>query len=243
MMAQESPGSDARTANNALIPVPKLEDDAYDWYARHEAVLKAGKAITPEIVLIGDSITHFWGGEPKDANPIVRGGEEWEALFGKYRTLNLGFGWDRTQNVLWRLDNGEFDGLKPKAVILNIGTNNFSQTENARASTPEETAAAVQEICRRIHEKAPEAQIILMAVFPRGEKPDNPHRQKINALNSLLKPLGEGKGIFFLDIEPQLVNADGTISKEILSDFCHPAPKGYKIWAEALKNTFKELGL
>src|ERR1700744_3663559 len=110
--------------NTALIPVPKLEEDCYDWYQRHEAVLALRKTLQPEIVLIGDSITHFWAGPPTGLEP--RGPESWRQTFGDRPVLNLGFGWDRTQNMLWRLENGEFEGLQPKLVIILAGTNNTS---------------------------------------------------------------------------------------------------------------------
>lgn len=105
--------------NTALVPVPKLEIDSYDWWLRHADVLSIKDSINPEIVLIGNSITHFWGGLPqlKYNDGRLRqpnGPNAWESVFGKYRVLNLGFGWDRTQNVLWRLENGEMDGLHPR---------------------------------------------------------------------------------------------------------------------------------
>ncbi len=223
----------AADANTAVVPVPKLENDCYDWYARHADELKTGPAVNPEVVLIGDSITHFWGGEPKSVNP--RGPKAWASVFGGRRVLNLGFGWDRTQNVLWRLDHGEFDGLHPRVVILNIGTNNTSGTSNARQNTPAETAEGVRAVCDRVRAKAPNAKIILMAVFPREEKPDHPRRAQIAEINRRLAELGKTPGITFLDIGPKMLSPDGTISREIMSDFCHPTEKGYQIWADALK--------
>src|SRR4030095_625070 len=105
-----------------------------DWWQRHDAVLKM-RETNPEIVLIGDSITHLWGGEPVTPGRKPNGGESFASTFSDRKVLNMGFGWDRTQNVLWRLDNGEFDGLHPKWVILNIGTNNFADTKKAPANT------------------------------------------------------------------------------------------------------------
>jgi len=119
--------------NTAVVPVPRLEDDCYNWWTRHAEALAAGPRLDPEVVLIGDSITHFWAGEPRAPNRL-NGPRAWAETFGSRRVLNLGFGWDRTQNALWRLDHGEFDGLHPKLVIVNLGTNNFSATPNARAN-------------------------------------------------------------------------------------------------------------
>lgn len=224
--------------NTALVPVPKLERDSYDWYARHADVLKIKDEINPEIVMIGDSITHFWAGLPK--GPTQRGPQAWEDLFGPRRVLNLGYGWDRTQNVLWRLDHGEFDGLHPRCVVINIGTNNFSTTANARANTPAQVAEAIRAICLRIRAKSPESKIILMGVLPRGAKPTDPFRAKIGELNRLLPELGKTPGITFLDIGPKFLQPDGQLPRTLMSDFCHPTEQGYAIWAAALKPLLEE---
>jgi len=226
--------------NNAIVPVPKLENDFYDWNKRHAEVLKIKDAINPEIVLIGDSITHLWGGEPNE--PRKNGAKAWQETFGTRKVLNLGFGWDRTQNVLWRLENGEFDGLKPKYVVIHIGTNNFSGTKNARESTPAEVAVAIAEICSRVKAKSPDSKILLMAVFPRGAKPTDGYRPKIAALNKLLEEFvkGPGKGITLIDIGLKMLEADGSISREMMGDGVHPGEKGYAIWGAAVMAAMKE---
>lgn len=220
------------SSNTALVPVPKLENDSYDWYARHADVLRIQESINPEVVLIGDSITHFWGGEPKAAQ--ANGPASWQATFGGYRTLNLGFGWDRIQNVLWRLDHGELLGVRPRVVVLHIGTNNTSDTPNARRNTPEEIADGIRAIIRRVRARTPEARIVLMAVFPREQKPDHPRRDHIAGINRLLAEFGQVPGITVLDLGPRMVQPDGTLPAEIMGDFCHPTEKGYRIWGEAL---------
>lgn len=119
-------------SNTAIVPVSKLENDSYNWWDRHTEVLRIKDSINPEIILIGNSITHLGGGEPRlkysdgrARNP--NGPNSWASAFGNYRVLNIGFGWDRTQNVLWRFDHGELDGLHPRTVIILIGTNNTSK--------------------------------------------------------------------------------------------------------------------
>jgi lysophospholipase L1-like esterase len=220
--------------NTALVPVPKLEEDSYDWYERHEQVLNRQASIDPEVVLIGDSITHFWGGEPKSA--VVHGkGEAWRSVFAPYRVLNLGFGWDRTQNVLWRLDHGELSGLSPKVVVILIGTNNTSETENARANDADEIAEGLKAICNRVEAKVPKAKIVVMAVFPREQEPDHPRRALIARINARYAKLAEERGYTFVDIGPQLLEADGTLSAETAPDYCHLTEKGYRHWAEALR--------
>lgn len=229
---------DPPVENTALIPVPKLENDCYDWYARHADVLRIKDETNPEVVMIGDSITHFWAGPPQAK--IQRGREAWKELFGDRRVLNLGFGWDRTQNVLWRFEHGEFDGLHPRCVVLNIGTNNFSSTPNAKANTPVEVAAAIRAICIRIRSKSPDSRIVLMGVFPRGAKPTDPFRAKIAELNRILAEFGEVPGITFLDIGGQFLLPNGEIPRNLMSDFCHPAEQGYALWAAALKPLLQE---
>ena len=141
-----------KPSNTAIVPTSKLEKDGYDWWVRHHDVLAVKDSLNPEIILIGNSITHFWGGNypplknvdgaPREANGPI----SWEATFGNHRVLNLGFGWDRTQNVLWRLDNGEIDGLNPKLVVIHIGTNNTSETKNARSNSSSEIVEGIESL-------------------------------------------------------------------------------------------------
>ena len=228
-------------ANSAIIPVTKLENDSYDWWVRHADVLGIKDSINPEIVLIGNSITHFWGGDPKlkyaDGRPRKPNGPKaWESVFAPYRVLNLGFGWDRTQNVLWRLDHGELDGLHPRKVIIEIGTNNTSQTNNARMNTASEIVEGIRAICMRVRSKLPGAGIILMAVFPREQSPTHPRRILINEINRQLEVFAKGNQIEFVNIGPKMLAPDGTLPKEIAGDFCHPTEKGYQIWADAIRD-------
>ena len=232
-------------ANSAIVPASKLEEDSYNWWGRHNEILQIKDSINPEIVLIGNSITHFWGGEPlvrhADGSPrIPNGPKTWASLFGKYRVLNLGFGWDRTQNALWRLDHGELDGLYPGKVIIDIGTNNTSGTSNARINSAAEIVEGIREVCLRVRSKVPGAKIILMAVFPREQMPDNPRRILINEINRQLTLFAKAERITFIDIGPKILSPDGTISKEIMGDFCHPTEKGYQIWADGIRSLIAE---
>ncbi len=222
--------------NTAAIPTGKLEKDGYGWEERHAAIMKLKDELNPEIVMIGDSITHFWGGLPDGGKMGNRGFESWQRLFGKRSVLNLGFGWDRTQNVLKRIDLGELDGLKPKAIVIHIGTNNLAGTVNARASTPEEISAGIEAIIEKAQSKCPNAKIILMAIFPRGKTNAEPKRAILKDINTRLKA-GPAKksGVIFLDITDQWLSTDGSISKDIMPDSLHPNQKGYTIWADALQ--------
>lgn len=219
--------------NTALIPVPRLERDSYDWDQRHRDELAAKQSIDPQVVMIGDSITHFWAGPPQASH--VNGLRAWMELFGEMPVLNLGFGWDRTQNVLWRLRHGEFDGLHPRIVVLNIGTNNLTGTRNARANTPDEVVEGILAICDFAQAAAPEARLIVMGIFPRGFHPRSRLRAPIARVNELLASRLTGRPrTTFLDIGARFLKPDGTLSRRLMADGTHPTEAGYAIWARAL---------
>lgn len=221
-------------ANMAVVPRMKIEKDSYDWFARHEMILARQREIDPEIVFVGDSITHFWAGRDSV------GGEgslpRWKRLWGKYRTLNLGYGWDRTGNVLWRLDHGEMDGVDPKLVVLHIGGNNFSTTKNHVGNTPEQVVEGVLAVLDRIRAKAPRAKVVVMGVFPFGEKPESPHRIKAKAANAVLAAeVPKRPNTVFIDITDRQIGPDGIYPKSLANDFVHPTDAGYDIWFDALR--------
>ena len=156
--------------------------------------------------------------------------------------LALGFGGDRTENVLWRLQHGEIDGLAPKAVVLMIGTNN----SNGKDNTSDEIAEGIEAIVKEIHKRSPKTKVLLLAVFPRatGKDKDAQAAQtaKINAINDRIAKLDDGgKTVKYLDIGKKFLATDGSIPKEIMPDQLHLSPKGYRIWADAVAPTLKEL--
>ncbi|HMI01084.1 MAG TPA: GDSL-type esterase/lipase family protein [Pedobacter sp.] len=226
--------------NTAISPVAKLENDSYNWWDRHAEVLRIKDSVNPEIVLIGNSITHFWGGQPKLVNNngqprTPNGPKAWDSVFAKHRVLNLGFGWDRTQNALWRLDHGEIDGLHPRTIIVDIGTNNTSQTENARMNTASEIVEGIRAVCLRLRSKVPYAKIIIMAIFPREKDPQHPRRLLINEINRELAVFAKENHLTLSDVGPKMLNVDGTFLPGIMLDYTHPADKGYQIWADAIR--------
>lgn len=219
--------------NTALIPVGRIEQDSYDFYARHHAELELQKTAKPRVVLIGDSITHYWGGSPISSE--VNGATAWQKAFGSMTAMNLGFGWDRTQNVLWRLRQGEFEGMHPQWVVLMIGTNNLTGTENARANTPEEIVEGIAAILREVRARSPESRIILMAILPRGPKATDPLREPIRNTNRLLaQRFAADPSLTFLDIGKSFLAPDGSLPEAMMPDGTHPTDAGYAIWADAL---------
>ena len=224
--------------NTALVARPRIEADGYDWYARHDRILKEAKSLDPEILFVGDSITHFWNDSPdRTSFGGFATGRRWLDAWGKYRALNLGFGWDRTGNVLWRLKYGEADGINPKKIVLNIGGNNFTTTKYYRGNTPEEVEEGIFRIVDVLHDKFTKANIILMGVFPFGKGPNEWHRPKIAKLNAMLaKDSLKYPFVTFLDINDRFVDGNGVCKPELFNGgSVHPNTAGYKVWQSALE--------
>ncbi|MBI1335066.1 MAG: GDSL family lipase [Armatimonadetes bacterium] len=223
----------ARLANDAIVPVPRPDDW---WRKRHDAVIARVKQGNSDLVFIGDSITHAFGGDPQTGESFNnRGKDSWDKFFGKYHPVNLGFSGDRTQHVLWRLDNGEMDGVQPKVVVVMIGTNNIG------SNSPEQIAEGVSAILDwlRVHQR--QAKIVLHAIFPRSPNPDNWQRRKVDATNLLLEPIARQKHAIYLDIGAKFLDEYGVLHPTIMPDYLHPNADGYAIWAKALKPTLDRL--
>lgn len=191
------------------------------WLARHEAKLAevSENADAIDLVFIGDSITQ--GLERLESAKVVA------ATFPSMTVLNLGYNADKTENVLWRLRNGEIDGLAPKAVVLMIGTNNSGH----RSEPPESTVKGIGMIIEEIRAKMPNAKIALLSIFPRGDAPHS-QNQKINAL---LPALADGKTVFHFDLNDAFLDANAQVPPEVMPDKLHPSDKGNSLWMSALK--------
>jgi lysophospholipase L1-like esterase len=196
------------------------------WKGKHEAMLKRAKEGNVDLVFLGDSITEGWG------NNAV-----WQKHYGALNAVNFGIGGDTTQNVLWRITNGEIDGISPKAVVLLIGTNNFG----LNGDPVEGVAKGVTAVVQTLRKKLPKTKILLLAVFPRDEKPKTDGRNKIAKLNELLAKMEDKKNVRTLDLGPKFLQPDGSISKDIMPDFLHLSEKGYQIWAEGMDALLKEM--
>ena len=217
----------AALAENSAI-VPALRATPTNWVARHEGFLAEAKQGKCELVFIGDSITDGWRS---------RGREVWNKFYAARQALNLGIGGDRTQNVLWRIEHGELDGLKPKAVVLMIGTNNTGKEQDGspRNSTAE-VIEGVTAVVKAIREKLPQSRLLLLAIFPRGAV-DAPQRAQIKEINTAIAKLDDSKMIKYLDIGKVFLAEDGSIPKTIMPDLLHPNEAGYQRWAEAMEPT------
>jgi lysophospholipase L1-like esterase len=223
---------DYRTVS--VTPSPLNESWSLDWWMpRHKEKLaeiarrKAAGEPT-DLVFIGDSITHNW---EKNDKPL------WDGFWGKYHALNLGYGGDRTENVLWRLEHGEIDGIAPKVAVMMIGTNNTGHRHEA----PELIYAGIKRDIQEIRKHLPHTKILLLAIFPRGEKPDDDLRLNNEKVNALLPRLADGKHVFFLNFGKAFLAPDGTLSKTIFPDLLHPNGDGYKIWQREMQPTLDKL--
>lgn len=215
-----------KRGNPAVIPATQ-PGNGYNWMDRHNAILRVKAGLNPDLVLIGDSITHFFGGQPESYKKT--GETVLKTAFADHRVLNLGFGSDRTQQVLWRLDHGELEGLKPKWVVINIGTNNTSD-----GNTAEEILAGIQAVCERVKKQTPEAKIILMAILPRDNPATSPRRKLIDEVNRQLADYARNEKFTHLDIHTKFLDVNGAIPKSLMPDLCHPVEQGYQIWANSL---------
>lgn len=239
-LADDKPQSTTPAVENTAIhPAPACEKDFYDWNERHAAVRKTIAETPPDLVFIGDSITHLWGGRPQ---PNRSSGQKvWDEYYTKRNAANLGFGWDRTQQVLWRLENGEFDGITPKVAVVLIGTNNLT-AHNVRENTNEEIVAGIQAVCETIRKKSPPTKILLLGLLPRGKDPEGTHRQRIREINAALKKSLDGQtGVTFLDIGPSFLTETGEFRPGLAPDHLHLSEEGYRVWAEAMEPTLAQL--
>ena len=217
-------------AENPAEPFARSKDYPWmslaTWKGKHEAMLKRAKEGNVDLLFLGDSITEGWG------NNAV-----WQKHYGALNAVNFGIGGDTTQNVLWRITNGEIDGISPKVVVLLIGTNNFGLNGDPVDGVSKGVAAVVQ----TLRKKLPKAKVLLLAVFPRDEKPKTDGRNKIAKLNEQLAKLEDKKSVRYLDLGPKLLQPDGSISKDVMPDFLHLSEKGYLIWAESMDPLLKEM--
>jgi lysophospholipase L1-like esterase len=206
----------------------------------HESFLARGKAGPIGVLFLGDSITQGW------SHPSRK--HIWDAFYSQWQPANFGIGGDQTQHVIWRIENGELDGIKPKVVVLMLGTN------NSGAHTAAEIAAADKKIVQMIRAKIPDTKVLLLGIFPRGPR-KNPQgmitdnvaaeatkrMEVIRTVNAELAKLDDGKNIRYLDITAKFLGDDGKIPSIIMPDQLHPNAAGYQLWAEAMQPLLTEM--
>jgi lysophospholipase L1-like esterase len=199
--------------NPATFPVARNE-----WLDRFKTILDQTKAGNIDLLFDGDSITAGWLGHT----------DLWKTHFPGRKVATFGIGGDRTENVLWRLQNGEAAGLNPKLIVLLIGTNNIFLT-------PQQIFEGVAADVKQYRLTCPQSHLLLLGVFPREPLPSHPFRAKILALNKLLATLDDGKDVTFFDFGNQFLNPDGALPASLMPDYLHPNEAGYEIWIKAIQ--------
>lgn len=196
--------------------------DPYNWEDRHQAILKRHKTVKPEYVIIGDSITHYWGGDPVDPVFKPRGTNSWKNLFGASTVTNMGFGFDYVDNAFYRVREGELDRISPRIVILLIGTNNIGHRKDKASDCAANTKALVE----LIRKKCPASRILLLGILPRMEPALAP---VIEETNKLYAKIADGRLVVFANPGEILKETDSTFPrKEFMSDTVHLNAKGYE---------------
>lgn len=210
-------------AADASAPVEK-RDPTGRFQKMHESFLARGKAGPIGVLFLGDSITEGW---------MTKGPEIWKQYYTRYHPANFGIGGDTTQNVIWRIDHGELDGLHPRVMVLMLGTNNSS------TATGEQIAAADAKIIRLAQEKMPGVKVLLLAIFPRGERKGadgkidtgEARMAVIRDANARLQQLDNGTTLRYLDIGAIFLGPDGKVRTDLLPEHLHPNAQGYALWA------------
>jgi len=228
-------GKNVQRINTAIIPTPSIETrsvaagwgEGSSWLDQVKNINEIAGSKNSDLVFLGNSITQSCGSEER--NIWGPGKEYWNKYFGKYSPTNMGISGDRTQNVLWRIENGCLDNINPKILVIHIGTNNIPY------NTEKEIAKGIKAILEKISEKLSETKILLLGIFPRGEHKSHPWRIKINEVNQLISEYGDGTKIIYLDISENFLNSNGSCNLNIMAeDYVHLKANGYETWAKAI---------
>ena len=247
--APAAPAPSARPSaqgQDPTVAAPKVNKDGTPvkgFMEKHESFVEQAKKGGIDVLFLGDSITAGWAGNGK---------EIWAQRYAPMNAANFGIGGDRTQHVLWRIENGELDGaIKPKVIVLMIGTNNTGSDDANKI------AEGVTKIVKTAQAKTG-AKVLLLGVFPRGitekqaaeskdpkkieaAKRTPMQREKITRINEIISKLDDGKTVRYLDIKDKFLSPEGTLSPDIMPDYLHLTPPGYKIWADAIDPLLKEM--
>lgn len=199
----------------------RREPHNYEWLTRHRAVLEKVKQAPPKAVIMGNSITHFWGGEPE--HPVKNGPQSWDKVMRPAGFINLGCGWDRIENVLWRVYHGELDGYTTDKIVLMIGTNNMG------VNTDEEIVEGLRFLLSAIHERQPKATVKVVGILPRRDK-----ETWVKTINQSIRKMVEKEGHQFAEVGAPLLQKDGQIDESLFKDGLHPNEKGYQLIAKEI---------
>ena len=201
-------------------PVPPRDLD------RHQSLVETARAGNIDVLFVGDSITDFWTRE---------GRAVWNEYFAPLNAANFGVAGDTVQGALWRMRNGELGGFQARLIILLLGTNNINRNRDA------DIVAGNRLLVEEFRREQPQARVLVLGLFPRGADSSNPYRRSIANINQGLAELADDEWVFYRDIGFQFLSPDGTLSEDVMPDALHPSAEGYRIWAEAMMPTVREL--
>jgi lysophospholipase L1-like esterase len=233
-----APGSSQAASAGQALPesadraAPRLDQNSI---AAHKQLLEKARHGGIDIYVVGDSITRRWGAT--DYPELLA---NWRQNFFGWNAADFGWGADKTQNILWRLENGELDGVNPKVIVILAGTNNVGAQPGDAAKVAEITRGltAIVNICQQ---KAPQATIVLTAIFPRND--NMAVMPTIDRINANIARLADGRKVRYLDVNGKLADKDGRLLDGMMNerDRLHPTLRGYQVWADGLTPIFREL--
>lgn len=203
------------------------------WLKRHERNMKAAAehAGPLDLLLLGDSITALWGNSLNEPDPDHV--QVWNRYFGRYTALNFGIGGDKTENVLWRIEHGEVDGLEPRVVVLAVGVNNLFNLAVPRPAI----AAGVAKCVEALQAHLPRAEVIVINLFPHEELATHLARKRDEEARAAIRALGleNRPRVHLLDLQERLLEPDGRLKPELfLPDHLHLTHAGYEVYAQGL---------
>lgn len=205
----------------------------------HAQLLEKARQGRIDVYFVGDSITRRWGASDEQYRAFL---ENWRQNFFGWNAADFGWGGDTTQNILWRLKNGELDNVNPKLIVVMAGTNNIGKTTPQASDDPRiaEVSAGIKAILEVCRQKAPRATIVLMGITPRND--NMAVMPLINRINANLAKLADGKKVRYVNINDQLADKEGRLFEGMANrDGLHLDVKGYQVWADALKPIFTKL--
>ena len=199
----------------------------------HQQLLQKARAGGIDLYFLGDSITRRWGAT--DYPDFLA---HWKKNFFGWNAGDFGWGADSIQNILWRIQEGELDGVNPRAIVILAGTNNVGKVPPSDA-VQADIVQGMKNLLDLCHQKAPAATIVLTAIFPRNDNPAV--LPAINHLNLEFKKLADGEAVRFLNVNDKLADKDGVLFEGMTVDKLHPTLKGYQVWADGLRPIITEL--
>lgn len=200
-----------------LIPAVKLQNQ-HRFFQLHDQYVARARQGNVDLLFLGDSITQFWS----------RAQQLFDSRYGP-RAANFGVSGDRIEHVLWRIENGELDGISPKVIVLLVGTNN-SNVDDGKL-----IAAGIQNLVDKIHEKTPHSKILLLSIFPRNKSTDKQQMSRIEQANSLIAKMDNGSSVRVLNLGDKFLGPDGKLDLKLFPDGIHPNAAGYKVWADSMQ--------